>query len=366
LYPRQRIDSQESGIEAKIIKIPNNNKFKVLSRICPPLAPLGPASPVNEVRGAIIAVEGTEPHLVAEVGNFIGDHLSKEAEYIIKSFSAPVENAAPRDSMVEVQMIDADMRTFNSPKIPSPFMKYLNIIQYWHEKSEEIIKFITTTPPPALSHGASLSSKPISPTATTAPSPKPITSPPESVPVDNSIPPAISTTGTSNHVDPNPAVPIALLPYGFSLTISDQAAISIPINDAYAPVDHWQWMATLWRGIVGPDLVIYVKSVLLPTTTTPGDKEAMEEMSRNGVVEVRREREDSARIVVVRVPIREDRASTAGVAGGYDGMNGEGSLGAAGRGKAQEATLRRLGFEVLEIVRGGFRKASGSGIFDRG
>lgn len=24
--------------------------------------------------------------------------------------------------------------------------------------------------------------------------------------------------------------------------------------------DHWQWVATLWRGTVGPDLTIYVKT----------------------------------------------------------------------------------------------------------
>lgn len=25
-------------------------------------------------------------------------------------------------------------------------------------------------------------------------------------------------------------------------------------------MDHWQWLATLWRGTVGPDLTLYVKT----------------------------------------------------------------------------------------------------------
>lgn len=43
------------------------------------------------------------------------------------------------------------------------------------------------------------------------------------------------------------------------LTRSNLAATRIPINDAYAPLDHWQWAATLWRGIVGADLTIWIK-----------------------------------------------------------------------------------------------------------
>ncbi len=53
---------------------------------------------------------------------------------------------------------------------------------------------------------------------------------------------------------------MALITGGFSCTLADRFAVSIPIVDSYAPIDHWQWMATMWRGIVGPDLVVYVRS----------------------------------------------------------------------------------------------------------
>jgi hypothetical protein len=70
-------------------------------------------------------------------------------------------------------------------------------------------------------------------------------------------------------------------------------------------------MATLWRGIVGPDLTIYVSRV------------GREEMGAVGGVEIRRDCQG----IVVRI---------------------EGKKGEAGM---DEKTKRRLGFEVLEFVR---------------
>lgn len=67
-------------------------------------------------------------------------------------------------------------------------------------------------------------------------------------------------------------------------------------------------MATLWRGIVGPDLTIYVTRV------------GADEMNRLGGVEIR----SDCGAIVVRI---------------------------AETGKMDEKTARRLGFEVVEIVR---------------
>jgi len=149
-----------------------------------------------------------------------------------------------------------------------PFVEFLSIISGWHQKSLEMTKYITTAPtsaaPPPTEEGAS--------------SPKP------------------------------KVLPIALVPNGFSLTTSDTFALRIPINDSYAPVDHWQWMATLWRGIVGADLTIYVSSV------------GKEDMSKLPGVEIKAD----CATIVVRIP--------------------EG-------GKMDEKTARRLGFEVVEFVR---------------
>ena len=133
-------------------------------------------------------------------------------------------------------------------------------------------------------------------------------------------------------------LPIALLPSGFSLTLSDRFACAVPISDAYAPVDHWQWMATLWRGIVGADLVVYVTGKAAsghPTGSGAEDGGVVGGSSRGagtGSVEVR-----SSGLVVVKVPV---------VVGGQ------------GQGQGREVMVdekmeRRLGFEVVEWVRGG-------------
>ncbi|CAI4211739.1 unnamed protein product [Parascedosporium putredinis] len=104
-------------------------------------------------------------------------------------------------------------------------------------------------------------------------------------------------------------IPVALAPKGFSVTCSDRFACSIPIEDAYAPTEHWQWMATQWRGMVGPDLFVYVKP-----TADPG-------INLRNTVELK-----SPNVMLVRVPM-------------------EGTL--------DEKTERRLAFEIVEWVRGG-------------
>lgn len=55
------------------------------------------------------------------------------------------------------------------------------------------------------------------------------------------------------------AIPIALVPH-FQLTTVDASSISMPISDGFSPPAHWQWFATLWRGSVGPDITIVIRS----------------------------------------------------------------------------------------------------------
>jgi HMG box factor len=93
-------------------------------------------------------------------------------------------------------------------------------------------------------------------------------------------------------------------------------------------------MATLWRGIVGPDITIYIR---IPTGGTQEDREGVEEVAKFGGVECRRD----CGAVVVRVPFAPSK----------DGMGGTNLV--------EEKTLRRLGFEVLEMVRGGMAAGGG-------
>jgi hypothetical protein len=339
---QQRADSQARSVEAMVMTIPYINKIKVLSKISPPLAPPDPTSPVQNVRGRVIAVEGADYKLVAEIGSFIQEYMSKEPECLVRTWPAAAENT--KNSNGEAEMTGMDPPPADITSQNSPYVAYLSTIQTWHERSSDIIKFITTlpSPPAAPAH----SSPAVSPTT---------------IPLEPSVP---STTPSTTNPQPTATtsaiIPIALLPRGFSLTLSDTFAFSIPINDAYAPVDHWQWMATLWRGIVGPDLTIFVKTLDI------GDREAVEELGRFGGVECRWD----VGAVVVRVGVpgsgnggKEGRdGGPAGV--GKDRMNG----GDGGGVRVEEKTLRRLGFEVLEWVRGGMGGGSGGGKagFERG
>ncbi|KAF2860874.1 hypothetical protein K470DRAFT_196811, partial [Piedraia hortae CBS 480.64] len=74
--------------------------------------------------------------------------------------------------------------------------------------------------------------------------------------------------------------PIALIP-NFSLHASNVFACKIVIgpHDAYSPTDHWQWTATQWRGIVGPDVTIYLKD---STEDVAGNGKAAVEITGGG------------------------------------------------------------------------------------
>lgn len=291
--------------------IPFLNKIKVLAKIAPPLSTPGPTSPAQEVRGPVIAVEGADQKLVAEVGRYIEEHLNKEAEYFVKTWIS--DNASfgnhsePTTGDVSMGGTDKDapvaIDLTKDNEDTDPIFEYLKEIGTWHDKSAEIRKFITTLPtttPSSASRTSSASSNPpaspsCSPTSTPAPPPTP---------------------APSSTAPPPPRLPVALLPTGFSLSISDRAASKIPIEDAYAPVDHWQWMATLWRGIVGVDLTVYVCS------SARGEEDG----GRGGPpaaggVEVRTD----ARAILVR----------------------------AQNERVEDKWLRRVGFEVGEWVRGG-------------
>jgi HMG box factor len=276
------IDSRESqlrSVEAMVMTIPYVNKIKVLSKISPPLVQPGPTSPVRGIRGAVIAVESADKALLEEIGAFINNHLSRDPSCTIKTFSSFPPSNFGIPLAPDTEVTDESPHSQSSTRRPSdhqaadPFIEYLSIISQWHQKSAEIIKYIST--------------------------------PPNGNQDDQASSPSSSTSKS---------LPVALVPHGFSLTTSDTFSLRIPIKDSYAPVDHWQWMATLWRGIVGPDLTIYAKRV---------DKD---EMDRCGGVEIR---EDCSGIIV--------RITDSGI--------------------MDEKTARRLGFEVMEFVRnmeGGF------------
>ena len=68
------------------------------------------------------------------------------------------------------------------------------------------------------------------------------------------------------------AIPIAIIP-GYQLTTADFAATALPITDSYSPLNHWQWLASLWRGCVGPDLTVAIRNSNPDLLVSPMDED---------------------------------------------------------------------------------------------
>jgi HMG box factor len=269
-------DSQARSVEAMVMSIPYVNKIKLLWKISPPLKLPGGIHPAPQTRGAVFAVEGADKALLTEVGDFIEDYLRKEPSCAVQTWgqiediSSEPSNSAGDTEMHDISTPSSKLQASSTYPRCDPFIDYLSVITNWHKRSHEITRYITT----------------------------------------QSTPTSIASGHAFSSVDTAPRVmPVALIPRGFSLSVSDEFATRIPITDSYAPVDHWQWMATLWRGIIGPDLTIYTKRV---------DRD---ELDRIGGVEVR----SDCRGIIVRVLETE---------------------------RINDKTSRRLRFEIMEIIHG--------------
>ncbi|KAK6226144.1 HMG box protein [Colletotrichum tabaci] len=293
-------DSYAQSLEAMIMTIPFLSKLKVLQKISPTLAPPGPISPDIEIRGAVIAVEGADPRQLEQVGMAVHRSLLGLGEIDLKTWTdgpitpvsiLPAEEDAKMNDTASVGSSRKSSHSQSSTQTSELFSNYMQTMMKWHEKSREIVRHVSTR------QGLGADAPPLARRASDG----------EMVGSRHS---SVSATGKT---------PIALLPAGFSLTISDKYACMIPIADSYAPVDHWQWMSTLWRGIVGPDLVIYVKSV------------AEDEVTRGGAVEFR-----GSGVMVVRIAHNKS---------------------------LDEKTERRISFEVVEWIRGGsYHEGFGRGL----
>ncbi|KAK3392351.1 hypothetical protein B0T20DRAFT_487970 [Sordaria brevicollis] len=347
---------------------------------------------VMTTRGPIVAVEGPDKRLLRFVGRVVervlvelgdcevrcwvgeGDHWKKQDD---DSEDKKKKEEGEGKKGEDVEMADTIVARGSSPRsndgkersishspsrtIPSsknPFPRYLDLMLSWHQKAAELTRFVTT-PFYSSSMSPSRSSSPLPSTGNPLPpasslhpslqtsqnpSIHPSTDPSRQNSRHPSHSPSISTSATGQKL---PKLPIALLPLGYSLTYSDRFACSIPIADAYAPVDHWQWMATLWRGIVGPDLTVYVQPVTEQEMALEGGGRGGMRGQAEVEVEVKGER-----LVAVRVVVPSGRSRQGGGQGGFEGRD-EVKLG--------EEAERKLAFLVGEWVRAGQFGVQGRG-----
>lgn len=281
-----------SSVEATVMTIPFLNKIKVLAKISPPLVPSFREGNLA-TRGPVIAVDGQDGHLVQVAVEYLERLLKKGYTYRVRVFDGPEIHTDTRSA--DGQMGDATVR-------------YLDTISAWHRISDEVVSYVK---------GAATADYVDSPDEDSGPglSPKTIMAKTASLQInspaqssENGSETSVmtpSTTGGHN------ATPVAIVPR-YQLTTADAFACSIPINDSYAPLDHWQWMASLWRACVGPDITVYIREC------------SKEEFDRAGgnPVEVRLQ---DARTVIIRRVIGAPR-------------------------ELEEKTLKRVGFEIEDFL----------------
>ncbi|KAJ5935133.1 hypothetical protein N7466_004680 [Penicillium verhagenii] len=291
--------STEPSVEATVMTIPFLNKIKVLAKISPPLVPSFRES-TPQIRGPVIAVDGHDPELVQVAVQYLQRLLRKEPKYHVRVFDGP-DIKPQRDSISSSEggpMGDATV-------------DYLDTISAWHRISDEVVSFVKS-----ISTAMSVDSRssPEEESNKLNLSPKSLI--PKTAGLQIHSPAQSSENGSDTSVSPSTlgspcTMPIALVPR-YQISTADAFACSIPIHDSYAPLDHWQWMASLWRACVGPDITVYIREC------------SREELERAGgnAVEVRLH---DARTIILRKVVGSSR-------------------------ELEEKALKRVGFEIEDFL----------------
>jgi len=241
--------------------MPFRYKVKVLSQVAPP-------APMDSVpRGPLIAIEGDNADAVTELGKWLLNELQKSSDLAVTLFTSPDldANRERRKPMVQYHLLATD----------------------WLAKSDEIVETISYKPVAIAADSAMPDASPREPARSSrdidenyddsddaskgssrkGSESKKRKSTADAMDLDQTPTTAKPTTYTYSTDVPKPVGMIA----AYSLQASNVFACRIPIgpHDQYSPSDHWQWTATQWRGVVGPDLTIFVRDAIVGESGKP-------------------------------------------------------------------------------------------------
>ena len=310
-----------SSMAAMIMTIPVIGKLGQLRRIAPPIKTPAPDTPAYRVRGSIIAVEGDDRNASDAMLAQLETYLRRNDEFDVRVLTGP------RD-----------------PKTDPTLKDYLDMVSEWHVETKKMIDFVTGVEyqkADELRARETAAERETSSKADTAGEPME-TDLEEGEVVENEKDGEKSSQPTEQEQElekkkeemaaaverearrqsaaaENSAKIPLLLVSSYILSASNAWSSALPIEDVYSPADHWAWSATLWRGIIGADLTVYVRNI---------DREREEPMSAGpnsgpSPMEKKVEMKDDVGALLVK---REG-------------------------GKVEDGAVRRVAFEVGEWVR---------------
>jgi hypothetical protein len=305
-------------IRAIVMNIPFRSKLSTLHKICPPVGALSTSHSENAktLRGAIVAVEGRNPAAVSELVDYLETFLTKSGDHYV--------------------------RVLEGPKLPgwrtkATILEMLGVIAEWHKRGADMKRFImpyTSTQTDdneerrdeKMEDVASAELQRRRPLPPTSDSTRPLT-------------PSDTSDARMNDANGRASQPVILLKT-YTLHATEQYACIIPITDSYGPTDHWQWMATMWRGTPGPDITIYVKEVERPVASCGSG----EQSSGKGEIAG-----DGTKSPATPAPAEIDKIGTVEVRE-HEGLRWLWVWKEKGK-EVEERALRRLGFELGEWIR---------------
>lgn len=283
------LDAKTASMEPSL-----NQKLEILSIVSDPLPCAGHHGTLYDKRGAFIAVEGANPAVLDQVGRSLEKVLVAGGDVTLKVWTNDEsgESDTPGSGVRKGKGVDAGpaAEVEGGSCKDDLLSSYFQTILSWRRKSQQIAYHVTGGDIGGNFHkGIQDKNSKVAQASSTEPC---------TPPRDNKSPAAA------------PKIPVALVKGGLSLTLSDKYASAMPISDRYTPADHWQWLASLWRGTANPDLVVHVQESNDGPDDTTGTVDVSKRMG----------------LMVIRLP--KDR--------GLD-----------------EATERRMGFEIMEWMRDG-------------
>lgn len=299
-------------------------KIKVLSQVAPPAA-----KSKDRARGPLIAVEGDNAAAVREFADWLRDALNASDDLSARVINGPKISACggKEDVMAQYHRLASDWLSKSKDVLDSITMPgcdkatadsampdAVSSVPQSSRISDE--NYDDTEPESRESEQEQDTSKSDDKSAQSG------SHVADNMDVDKE-PKSTSAVSPSEQRAPTSNKPISIIA-NYSLSTSNIVACLIPLgpNDPYSPNDHWQWTATQWRGIIGPDLTIYIRDASsVESGRPPVEIEVVEGKPDVGLFVMRRNQAEAQK-------------------GAVDGSS-----------QIEASVLRRMGFEVGEWVR---------------